>query len=59
MMDNGFEINQDYIDKLLNDEVYVKGASLFDKEVFSDIKKNIILEQKGVSNEATETLPVF
>ena len=59
MMDNGFEINQDYIDKLLNDEVYAKGPSLFDKEIFSDIKENIILGEKRVSNDAAATTPVF
>ena len=40
--DNGFEIDEEMVKKIIEDQVIVRGDSLFDKKVFANIKKEII-----------------
>ncbi len=52
-MDDGFEVNHEYINRVMKDQILVKGASLFEKEVFHNIKENLL---PGAKTKTVDTL---
>jgi len=41
-LDEGYEIDEEYVKKLNKGKIVIKGNSMFDKEVFANIKEHII-----------------
>ena len=42
MMDNGYELDHDVIQKLQTDQIFIKGESIFDHPLFERIKDKIL-----------------
>ena len=45
-MDNGNQLDHDNIRKLINDEMIMRGDSIFDHKIFAKIKEHIIGSRK-------------
>ena len=40
--DDGYELDKEYIEKLLQDQIIIRGTSLFDNKAWTKIKQRII-----------------
>ena len=49
-LENGFELDEENIKKIIADQMIVRGESMFDKKIFANIKEKIIGSKAMKSN---------